>query len=496
MTKPLLSKSRFLAGLQCHLRLWYKCYEPKLASKPTPAQQLRFDIGHEVGELAKERYPGGVFIGEDHDHLKEAMQSTTEAVKSSSTPAIYEATFSYDGVLIRADIFERGGNGTWNLIEVKSGTKVKDDNLEDVAIQHYVLSQIGFQIEQAGILNLNNQYVYDGQQLDLKALFKFEDLRGQVAEMCEQIGAQVQDLKTMLEQADPPKVIPSKHCKDPHGCEFFDHCRKSMPKHWVVELWKIREDQLAMLTKMGISDIRDIPDSFRLKATQAKIRECVINDREDVGSDLGTSLGEYEYPIHFLDFETINPAIPRYANTSPYQVLPFQWSDHILSKDGTLTHKEYLCNEDKDPREELTESLLEALGDKGSICTYGSHEKTVISGLAKNLSRHRDRLNPLRDRCKDLLSRIRRGYYHPDFNGSFSLKDVLPVLVQSMSYDDLSIQEGTMAGLEYLRMIDPETQPNEKEKIRADLLEYCGQDTLAMVKIRKELLKRCRRGGR
>jgi hypothetical protein len=247
-----------------------------------------------------------------------------------------------------------------------------------------------------------------------------------------------------------------------------------------------------MLSEMGISDIQHIPDTFRLNGTQAKIRECVINNREYVGSDLGSTLNEYGYPIHFLDFETVNPAIPRYTDTSPYQVLPFQWSDHILSKEGSLTHKEYLCSEDKDPREELTESLLESLGDKGSICTYGPYEKTVISGLAKNFSRHRDRLDALRDRCKDLLSRIRRGYYHPEFNGSFSLKSVLPVLVPSVSYEDLSIQEGTMAGIEYLKMIDPNRSSDEKERIRKDLLEYCGLDTLAMVKIREELLKRCR----
>jgi predicted RecB family nuclease len=492
MTIPHLSKSRFLAGLQCPLRLWYACYEPELASETTPAQQAIFDTGHVVGELARDRYPGGKLIDEDRNKLTEAMLSTEEAVKSSSIPSIYEATFAYDDVLIRADILERAGDDAWNLIEVKSGTKVKDDNLEDVAIQHYVLKGFGFEIGQAGILNLNNEYVYDGRQLDLKALFKFEDLRGQVAEMQEQIAAQVQDLKAMLGRAEPPKVIPSKHCKNPHGCEFFDHCRKSMPEHWVVELWKIGKEQLDELAEMEISDIRDIPDSFHLKAIQARIRDCVINNREFVGADLGPSLGEYEYPIHFLDFETINPAIPRYANTSPYQVLPFQWSDHILSKNGTLDHKKYLCGDDKDPREELTESLLEALGDKGSICTYGPYEKTVISGLVNYLPRHRARLKALVPRCKDLLSRIRRGYYHPNFNGGFSLKNVLPVLVPSMSYEDLSIQEGSMAGIEYLKMIDPKTPSDEKERIRKDLLKYCERDTRAMVEIREELLKRCR----
>jgi predicted RecB family nuclease len=479
MTVPYLSKSRFLAGLQCPLRLWYKCYEPELASETTPAQQALFDTGHEVGELARDRYPGGVLIGEEHDRLKEAMQSTRESLKSSSIPAIYEATFAYDGVLIRADILERSGNGAWNLIEVKSGTKVKDENLEDVAIQHYVLKGFGFEIEQAGILNLNKEYVYEGGKLDLEALFKFTDLKEDAVNRQEEVATRIAELKCILQQTEPPIVDPSRHCRNPYGCDFYDHCTKNTPEHWVMELSGIKEGRLNMLAEMGITDIRDIPNPFPLSALQARIRECVINETDYVGSDLKTSLTEA-------------PAIPRYPNTSPYQMLPFQCSDHILSKDGTITHKEYLCGEDKDPREEVAQTLLEALGDEGDICTYGNYEKRVISELADHLPHYRDRLQTLLPRCRDLLTRIRRGYYHPQFHGSFSLKDVLPVLVPSMSYENLPIQEGSMAGLEYLRMIDPNTPSHEKERIRKDLLEYCGQDTLAMVRIREELLKRCR----
>jgi predicted RecB family nuclease len=491
MTKPLLSKSRFLAGLQCPLRLWYSCFEPNLASETTPAQQALFDTGHQVGELARDRYPQGKLIDEDHHKLTEAIQATHEVLKTSSTPAIYEATFAYDDVLIRADILERAGDGAWNLIEVKSGIGVKDYHVHDVAIQHYVLSGVGFELEQAGILNLNNEYVYDGRKLDLEALFTFEDLGDKVAGKREEIATEVQRLKAMLERTEPPAIDPSRHCRSPYDCEFFDHCRKSMPEHWVMQLSGIRKERLDELAEMGINDIRDVPESFSLSALQARIRQCVIRDADYLSSELKSDLKEYEYPIHFLDFETIAPAIPRYANTRPYQVLPFQWSDHILSKDGTLTRKEYLCNEDKDPREELAESLLEVLGDKGDICTYGNYEKRVISELAKYLLHYRERLEAVHHRCKDLLGRIRKGYYHPDFHGSFSLKNVLPALVPSMSYEALPIQEGSMAGLEYLRMIDPNTSSDEKERIRKDLLKYCGQDTLAMVKIREELLKRC-----
>lgn len=104
---------------------------------------------------------------------------------------------------------------------------------------------------------------------------------------------------------------------------------------------------------------------------------------------------------------------------------------------------------------------------------------------------HRERLLATLDRLVDLYKIIRKHYYHPGFHGSISLKSVLPAILPEMGYGDLAVQEGQQAGLEYLRMIDPSTPPEEKQEIRKDLLAYCERDTLAMVKTREELLKRC-----
>jgi predicted RecB family nuclease len=197
-----------------------------------------------------------------------------------------------------------------------------------------------------------------------------------------------------------------------------------------------------------------------------------------------------EYPIHFLDFETIGPAIPKYGGTRPYQTVPFQWSNHVMHENGNLERQEYLCLEDKDPREEFAETLLEALGEKGSIVVYTTYEKGVLEGLAEHLAHYRDRLHAVIDRLYDLHVVVKNHYYHPEFHGSFSLKAVLPAVLPSMAYENLEIQEGQMASLEYLRMIGPATPEAEKEKIKNDLLEYCAQDTLAMVRIREELLGR------
>ena len=241
---------------------------------------------------------------------------------------------------------------------------------------------------------------------------------------------------------------------------------------------------------MGIEGIIDIPDSYPLTALQERIRKCVINNEEFISKDIEEELKTVEYPVHFLDFETIGPAIPRYAGTRPYQTIPFQWSDHILAENGTLEHKEYLCNDDKDPREEFVDTLLATLGKNGTIFIYTTYEKGIIEDLAEFFPQLRNDLLLIIDRFKDLCAIIKKNFYHPEFHGSFSLKSVLPAVVPGMDHGNLAIQEGNQASLEYLRMIDPSISLEEKERIKKELLVYCGYDTLAMVEIRDELLKR------
>jgi hypothetical protein len=262
-----------------------------------------------------------------------------------------------------------------------------------------------------------------------------------------------------------------------------------MPEHWVMHLSGIAQDKLDELEVMGIYDIGDIPNDFPLTAIQNRIRACVVDDEAYIAPELKNTLEDAAYPIHFLDFETLGLAIPRYAGTRPYQGVPFQWSDHIVHKSGKIEHKEYLCKEDKDPREELAVGLLDALGKKGSIFTYTNFEEKVIKDLAAQLPKHGKALSATLDRLVDLHRVIKYNYYHPKFHGSFSLKSVLPAIKPEMSYENLALQDGQEAGLEYLRMIDPCTPAAEKEKIKEDLLMYCGHDTLAMVRIREEVLK-------
>ena len=487
---PKLSKSRFLSGQQCHLCLWYSCFNRDLASPVSPAQQAIFDTGHKVGQLATRLYPEGVLIREDHLHHEKAVQTTLKAIQNPNVRSIYEAALLYDDVRIRVDILERLDSGQWNLIEVKSSTSVKDVHLPDVAIQYYVLQGSGLDINQAFLLLINNQYVYDGNNLDLENFFSSFDVTNQALSLQNEITLRIVEHKEMLRAPNAPVIQPSRHCNTPYSCDFWRYCTRNMPEHWVYNLYGISQKKLDELTGMNIQDIRNIPDSYYLTELQERMKRCVVNNDEFISRWLHAQLTNVEYPVHFLDFETVNPAVPRYNNTRPYQIIPFQWSDHILYKDGTLEHKEYLCDNDKDPREDFVRTLFDALNKKGTIFIYTTYEKGIITRLAEHFPQFRNDLLLIPNRFKDLCAIVRNNFYHPGFHGSFSLKSVLPTLVPDMGYEKLAIQEGNQASFEFLRMIDPSTTPEEKQRIKQELLEYCSYDTLAMVKIRDKLLKR------
>jgi predicted RecB family nuclease len=442
--------------------------------------------------LATRRYPEGILVETDPTRHEQAVRETAKAMGNPRVKAIYEASFSFADVRVKVDILARLNKHKWNLVEVKSSTKVKQEYLPDVGVQYHVLNGAGLEIERVMLLHLNNQYIYDGRELDLASLFESSDLTQEALDYQGELKGKLQGLKDMLGSPNPPEILPSRHCFNPNPCEFWEHCTENMPEHWVIGLGGIGQNKFEKLASMGIQDIRDVPDSFPLSENQDRIRRCLKNNEEYISSELKDELERVEYPVHFLDFETLGPGFPRYAGTGPYQSVPFQWSDHILLRNGRIDHREYFCEEDKDPREEFVRTLLAALGEGGSIVTYTTYEEGIIKGLAEGFPQYRDRLLATLDRVKDLHAIIRKNYYHPGFHGSFSLKSVVPALLPKMSYENLAIQEGQQAGLEYLRMIDPSTSAGDRERIKAALLAYCGQDTLTMVKIREQLLKRSR----
>jgi len=491
---PSLSKSRFLAGLQCHLRLWNQCYHRELARPVSPVQQAIFDMGHEVGRIATMRYPDGKMIHEDYRHPDAAIENTANSIAGGAA-ALFEAAFRSAGVLVRVDVLERRPDDQWNLIEVKSSTSVKEEYHWDVAVQHYVLKSAGIDVENVFLAHVNRDYVFDGRQLDPTEFLHYENLTGEAENRSDAVESYLEVFKAILGREVPPVVTPSRHCHNPYTCEFWEHCTTAMPAHWVFQLPRISQNALVELEAMGIRDIRDIPESFPLNEVQARVRQSVIRGTNYVNERLKAELLEVDYPLHFLDFEAFNPAIPRYANTRPFEVIPFQWSDHVLEESGELGHREYLADGGIDPRRAFAQTLLEAVGEGGTIIIYTQYEKTILKSLAIQFPEYDDALAAVMDRFHDICATIRRGFYSPGFHGSFSLKSVLPALVPEMDYNDLAIQDGLQAGVEFSRQLDSNISEPEKEKIRQNLLQYCKQDTLAMVKIRDTILNMCTSAG-
>lgn len=480
---PRLSKSRFMSGLQCHKRLYLEIYEPDLAEATNEFTESAFDVGHRVGTLARDRYPHGKLIDYDHIHT-DAELATRSALSDSVVPSIYEPAFSFDQVSVRADILTRTQDHRFDLFEVKSTLDVKPEHEWDVAVQLYVLEGAGLPVRWARLMHLNRDYLYPGGDYDLKKLFTFTNLTSSARKRRSDIVSALIAMRRALAGKIPPFISTGPHCSTPYACPFHEHCHQAEPDHSIDQLPRLRERLREQLVSMGILDIRKIPRDFEgLSSLQARVAQAVRTGRRFHDPAVAEELAKLKFPVHFLDFETFSPALPLYAGTRPYQMIPFQWSVHILNADGGLLHREFLRTDRSDPRRQFARSLLETVGCKGSIIVYGSFETTRLKELAQLFPDSAPALERIRERIIDLLPLIRAHVYDPEFHGSFSIKSVLPALVPKLGYDDLEIADGNNASLAYTEIQDPSTRPERVAKLRAALLAYCKRDTQALLEL-------------
>jgi predicted RecB family nuclease len=477
-----LSKSKYMAGLQCPKRLYLEIHARELAGETDPATQAVLDAGTRVGELARGWVPGGVLVDVEHSKIPEGLARTATLLQDRSLPALYEGFLQCDGVLVRPDLLVRTGRTRWRLIEVKSSTRAKPEHADDLAIQTYVLRGAGLAVESAQLLHLNAAYCYPGGPHDVARLFRAEDLTAEVEARQEEIPERLAAMRQVLATPAPPAVAPDGHCATPYECPFWNHCTQDKPPRWIYHLAGSARTVRELMAR-GIETIDDIPAEYPLQLLQRRMRDNV----EWIGPGLSAALATVTTPVHHLDFETVGSALPLYPGTHPYEAVPFQWSNHIEAADGTLSHEAYLCPDSRDPRPELAEALLASLGDVGSICTYTRYERGVITRLADDLPHLRTRLLHLCDRLWDLHPVIKAHYYHPGFAGSYSLKAVLPAVVPALAYGDLEIQDGTLASVAFARMAFGGVDAAEQARIRTALLAYCARDTLAMVELRRAL---------
>lgn len=481
----MITKSKFVAGVQCLKRLYLQVHQPRLAAEIDDASKVVIEQGRQVGLVAQKAFPGGVIVEAGPTELDRAIKTTRELVAKSEAPAIFEATFQHEGVLVRTDVLKPSGRSGYRLIEVKSSTDVKPHYAYDIGIQRCVLTGADVEIKHASVMHLNREYVFDGKEYDVSQLFVIADLKPKDSVSQSEISDCLKEQFQILKRHKPPDIKPGKQCEDPVRCEFCNHCNPGLPADHVSLLPGIRAKKVEELAAAGISSIKQIPDTFPLSERQRRAVDCVKSGKTFLSPELADELDGLKYPICFMDFETVFPALPRFAKMRPYDHIPFQWSVHRQEKPGgPLKHFEFLAENDSDPRLAFVESLCKAATGAGNIVVYNkSFESSRLGELARWLPACASDIKKIKAKIWDLLVVVRRHVYHPAFAGSFSLKFVLPAFVPDMAYETLEVAEGTAAGMAWARLVHPATPTVEKLRLRTALLEYCKQDTLALAKL-------------
>jgi hypothetical protein len=484
-----LSKSKILSFRQCPKRLWLEVHRPEL-QEISDGTQASFTVGNRVGEVARRLFdPNGT--GQRIDVKTEGYDTAfarTQQLLTSSQP-IFEAGFTAAGAMAFADILlpvRRKGKDAWRMVEVKSSTSVKDYHREDAAIQAYVARAAGVPLESISLAHVNKKWVYAGDD-DYQGLLKEEDVTAEASMRESEVKEWIAAAQDVAAQESEPARATGGHCAKPFDCGFLGYCRGQEPQAEYPVRWlpNIRKKALkGHIASEGIIDLRHVPDEL-LNEPQQRVKIHTLSGEVYFDSkEAAAALAKHKLPAYFLDFETIQFAVPIWKGTRPYQSLPFQFSVHRLSRADELEHEAFLDLSGNDPIRALAEALITACGESGPIFVYSSFESARIRELGKRFPKLKPALNALLDRLVDLLPITEEHYYHPSQQGSWSIKNVLPAVAPELRYDALDgVKDGGMAMAAYMEAISPNTTSARKEQIERELRDYCALDTQAMIKL-------------
>jgi hypothetical protein len=482
-TNYLLTKTAYLTYGQCGKALWLSEQEPHLARPPDPATQRRLRTGQAVDKLARQQFPDGRLI--PYRAQPAEMAALTAEALAQGRRTLFQATFLVDDLLVKVDILQPTAAG-WQLIEVKSTTSYKpEEHLPDVAFQLYVLQRAGLTVSGVQLLHLNRECRYP----DLSNLFTSVDLTAAAAALLPDLAADVAMMRSLLAGADSPAVAVGRHCTRPRECAFHAHCWQDVDGWTIYDIPYLKQPVEQQLEADGIFYVADIPPGRALGERRATAFVNRINQKEKRldRPAIRAELERLVYPLYFFDFETIDYAVPIYDGCRPYQQTPFQYSCHVLTADGRLSHYDYLHTGADDPRPALVASLLNDIGPEGHLVVYHApFERGILQELAAQFPAQADRLLAMAGRLWDQLVLCRQHVHHYGFGNSYSLKSVLPVMAPKLGYDALAVQNGAQAQVVWEEMIQTAATA-VKERLATQLREYCHLDTLAMVAIHRAL---------
>ena len=470
----LLSKSKYLTGLQCPKYLWMQIHEPRKIPEVDAVTQYIFDQGHLVGEYAKKLFPGGIDI--PHDGFMENIVTTKKLVVERKP--LFEAGILYGNIYSRLDILNPVDEDEWDIIEIKSGTSVKEVYINDVSFQKFCCEKAGLGIRSCKLGFINKQYVKNGET-DPRELFILEDISSQVEEISEGMEERVSDLLEVISNKACPEMTIGQHCLAPYECPLRMECWGFLPENSVFDLRGGKTKQFS-LYEQGILSIKDIPEDIPLSRQQQIQKECVMTGDVHVEKEeIRQFLNRLKYPLYYLDLETFGPAIPIFDGTRPYQDIPFQFSLHVVESEGSEPiHYSFLAEGRNDPRPQILRELQRLLGSEGSIVAYNAgFEEGVLKESVEAFREYTDWLDGILTRMVDLLFPFTSfHYYNASQKDTASLKKVLPA-VTGKGYEEVAIGAGVDASIAYGRIMCSNATEDEIAQVRADLLKYCKLDT-------------------
>jgi len=489
----IISKSKYMAGLQCPRFFWYQVNAREEIPPPDFVTRYIFRQGLTVGEYARKLYPEGIDVEKMGD-IKSQLESTFKLL--SERRPLYEASCSSRNIYCRTDMLVPAGTDGWDIVEVKSSTRLKEEYIHDVSFQKYCFEQAGINIKKCYLVHINNQYVRKGE-INLRELFKKTDITAEVGEISKGIEGRIEEMIKIAAGKNPPEAAIGKRCSEPYVCPLKEKCWGFLPDNHIFKLYG-NKDKAVQLYNEGILSIKDIPDSYDLNLKQQIQLECAKKEGPEINrGEISKFIRSLKYPLYFFDFETFSTAIPLYEGIKPYQRVPFQYSIHVLdSIDSQPAHYDFLAESSKDPRKELLSNLKNHIGAEGSIIVYYElFEKGVLKELADAFPEYSRWISSILSRIVDLYKPFGCFYYyHSSQKGSASIKSVLPAITD-LSYEGMDIAEGLAASVNFLYICGNydtgEGRPSREEvnRIRKSLLKYCSMDTGGMIHILRALIK-------
>ncbi len=471
----------------------------RIEPQHSTAAQSRIDTGHQVGDIARQLADPehkGVLLDAQRDGFENVFKRTAELLQTPQP--IFEAGFKTDNALAFADIMlpdAQSGANEWHMVEVKSSGSVKAYHLDDIAIQSHIARQAGVPLKTVALAHIDTSFVYPGNGKYF-GLLKASDLTEATFARSEEIATLITEAQHVAELPEAPDIAIGPQCHKPFECGFLFYCAEGLAigetegaadAGFDINVIPGPYTKDFRLFKEAHPDaaLADIPEAL-LNDMQKRVRDCSLTGEIYFDADAAKkSTHPNKRPAYFVDFETINLAVPIWAGTKPYQQIPFQYSLHVLDENNQLQHCEFLDLSGEDPSRQFAETLIQHMGEHGPVYVYNAaFEGGKLAELANRYADLSPALLAIRKRLVDLQPITKHNYYHPDQYGSWSIKNVLPTVAPELSYQQLNgVQDGQMAIDAYYEAIQPETTPARKAEIHNQLLAYCKLDTLAMVKL-------------